>query len=93
MVEARRIGQAVRLEADHGVGESNCLPRSLVLWSLLRRRAMEAQLRIGVGAPAGDGPQFHAWVEYAGAVVNDSHDVAQGYLPFSGSSEPRQTGF
>lgn len=91
--EARSLARAVGLAADHGAGESNCLPRSLVLWSQLRRKGLEAQLRIGVAVSANKGPRFVASVEHGGEVVNDSPDVAEQYLPFSGAIEPGQTRF
>lgn len=91
--EALQLGRVVNLAARHGVGESNCLPRSLVLWSLLRRHQVDADLRIGVGGSTGDGPRFHAWVEAGGVVVNDAPDVAKQYLPFKGTIEPGQTRF
>lgn len=91
--EALLLARTVHLAANQGVGGSNCLPRSLVLWSLLRRRGLDAQLRVGVGGNSGEDLKFHAWVESSGQVLNDVPDVAERYLPFQGTIEPRKTGF
>lgn len=55
-----------------------CLPRSLTLWHLLRRRGTPAQLQIGVAKIDGQ-LAAHAWVESDGKVVNDRPDIAQYY--------------
>jgi hypothetical protein len=47
-----------------------CLHRSLVLYLWLRRQGIFAQLEVGWGDKIG-----HAWVSYAGQVLNDSSDV------------------
>jgi hypothetical protein len=91
--EAIRYARAVRLAAEHGAGETVCLPRSLVLWALLRRRGMKAELRIGVSVASIGPRRFHAWVEHNGTVVNDAPNVAEHYLPFGGTLDPGDTGF
>lgn len=57
-----------------------CLPRSLVLWHMLRRGGAPAELRIGVSTSGG---QFaaHAWVEQDGIVINDATDIAERFAP------------
>jgi hypothetical protein len=49
---------------------ATCLPRSLTLWWLLRRRGIESELRLGVRKD-GDSIVAHAWVECEGEVVGD----------------------
>ena len=58
----------------------NCLPRSLSLWRMLRRRGVDAVVRIGAKMTQRrlDG---HAWVEVGGIVVNDRPDVAKEFTP------------
>lgn len=58
----------------------NCLPRSLSLWRMLRRRGIDAVVRIGAKMTQRrlDG---HAWVEVGGTVVNDRPDVAREFTP------------
>jgi len=85
--DATRIGagrataQLVDAAARHGAYRASCLPRSLALWWLLRRRGIEGDLRIGVRKEAGQ-IQAHAWVEYRGAVLNDGRDVSERYAAF-----------
>ena len=86
--EAHRLAYLVGLAARRGLGRPNCLSRSVVLWSLLRRRGMAGRLRIGVRGGDGAQPLFHAWVEYDGAVINDAPDVAEHYSAFAGHIEP-----
>lgn len=75
------ISRSVNRAAYHLPGfNPACLPRSLVLWHLLRRRGTPAQLCIGV-AKERDQLMAHAWVESNGQVVNDRPDVAQRYAP------------
>jgi hypothetical protein len=75
---AERLGQLVSIAARHGPYRATCLRQSLALWWLLRRRGISAELRIGVGRPAGR-LGAHAWVELHGRVVNDSATVADTY--------------
>jgi Transglutaminase-like superfamily len=78
---AARIVRAARSAELHGIGHPSCLERSLALWCLLRRNGIEAELQIG----AQTGPKeftAHAWVEWDGAVLNDSPDVRKDYVRF-----------
>lgn len=75
------VSQSVNRAAHHWPGfNPTCLPRSLVLWHLLRRRGAPAQLRIGV-TKEGEQLSAHAWVENEGQVINDRPDIAQRYAP------------
>jgi hypothetical protein len=59
---------------------ANCLHRSVLLWWLLTRRGEPARLVLGARPTAGTGtPDFHAWVELAGVVLNDDEDVRSRY--------------
>jgi hypothetical protein len=78
---ARRTARMVAAAARYVGGA--CLARSVVLCLLLKRRGVAAELRIGV-RKQGDEFQAHAWVEAAGAVLNDVSDVAQRFLPLEG---------
>lgn len=61
---------AVQRIADRLPVETTCLPRSLSLWLMLRRRGLRAELRVGV---AGGREDFlsHAWVELDGVAVRE----------------------
>lgn len=60
---------------------ATCLPQSLTLWWLLRRRGVQSQLRLGVRKEGGD-LKAHAWVEAGGVALNDRDDVRHRYAAF-----------
>ena len=62
---SRAIARMVRLATIHGPGRHKCLTEALVLWSLLRARGLEGELRIGVHKSEREF-QAHAWVTFAG---------------------------
>ncbi len=71
----------VNIAAAYGLYRATCLPRSLTLWWLLGCQGISTELRLGARQVAG---QFeaHAWVEYQGAVLNDTEDVQQRFATF-----------
>jgi hypothetical protein len=77
----RATARVVDAAARNGPYRASCLPRSLTLWWLLRRRGIDAVLRIGVRKEA-EQFQAHAWVEYRGAVLNDGRDVSEHFAAF-----------
>jgi len=60
----------------------NCLRRSLALHHFLQRRDIQTRLRIGTKIIDGK-LHGHAWLEYAGEVLNDQDYVLSEYTPFS----------
>ncbi len=88
VAQAKRLALVVDLAARHGVGHHNCLPRSVVLWALLRRRGLDGQLRVGVKVDNSNDRSFHAWVEHNGQALNDTRDVGERYIPFNSALEP-----
>lgn len=84
---ARMTARMVSAAERHGPGRPNCLKQSLVLCWLLRRDGIPAVLRIGV-RKGSDRFQAHAWVEYAGAVLNDNDEVHQHYAAFDNDIAP-----
>lgn len=71
----------VDVAARHLPWQPTCLPRSLVLWFLLRRQGVPAELRIGVQRSEQQ-LEAHAWVEVDHRVVNDTPDIAARFPPF-----------
>lgn len=63
--------------AETTPGKPRCLPRSLLLATLLRRRRIAAQLWLG----AGTGAAFdaHAWIEIDGVPVAEAADLEARY--------------
>src|SRR3984885_5239219 len=66
---------------------TNCLEQSLVLWWLLRRRGIAADLRIGARKEF-DRFEAHAWVEADSAVLNDATAEHRHFVPFDGPITP-----
>ena len=66
---------------------TNCLEQSLVLWWLLRRRGISAELRIGARKEF-ERFEAHAWVEVDSAVLNDSNAEHRHFVPFEGPISP-----
>jgi len=81
-----RTVQLVDVAARNLPWQPSCLPRSLVLWFLLRRRGVPAELRIGVQKFQHQ-LKAHAWVEVDHRVVNDAPDIAAEYPPFPSIAE------
>ncbi len=71
--EAERVARAVRLAATRGPIQGTCLSRSLLLWRMLNRRAIPAQICFGVRAGDSD-MEAHAWVEQGGRSLDDGFD-------------------
>jgi hypothetical protein len=84
---ARGVAKLVGAAARNGLYRATCLPQSLTLWWLLRRRGIDSQLRIGVRKVAGE-LEAHAWVEFQGQVINDGADVHQRFAAFGCSVIP-----
>lgn len=77
---ARTIARMEAAAARHLPIKSNCLEQSLVLWWLLRRRRIPADIRIGVRKD-GEGFEAHAWVEAYGAVLSESGHEHIHFVP------------
>lgn len=64
---------------------TTCLEQSLVLWWLLRRRGVGADLLIGARKDA-NRFEAHAWVEFDGAALNSSGEKHLHFIPFEGQA-------
>ncbi|HYL45401.1 MAG TPA: lasso peptide biosynthesis B2 protein [Candidatus Limnocylindrales bacterium] len=82
-VSARRISQLEMAAALNIPLRTNCLEQSLVLWWLLERRGIAAELRIGARKDAGH-LEAHAWVELDGQVLNEPAEEHLHFVPFDG---------
>lgn len=71
--EAERVAAAVRRAARHGLHRGTCLSRSLLLWSMLKRRGIAAEIRFGV-RPDNTAMEAHAWVEQDGHSLDDGFE-------------------
>lgn len=92
--EADRLAWSVDVVARYAPRTPNCLQRSVVLWWFLHRRGLAGELRIGVRRASETGSlEFHAWVEYAGVVINDQRDIRARYATFDRAIAPRTATF
>jgi transglutaminase superfamily protein len=83
-VPMRKIANVVRMEeaaARNLFFDTNCLEQSLVLWWLLQKRGVEADLLIGARKDA-NRFEAHAWVEFAGAALNSTGEGHLHFVPF-----------
>jgi len=58
-----------------------CLEKSLTIWSLLRRRGVASQLRIGARHIGGKF-EAHAWIEHQGVAINEAENLHRHYATF-----------
>jgi len=84
---AQTIARTAAAAARNFFFSTNCLEQSLVLWWLLRRRGIAAELRIGARKEF-DRFEAHAWVEVNTAVLNDTNAEHQHFVPFDGPITP-----
>jgi hypothetical protein len=78
---AREMARIQKATSRHLIFRANCLEQSLVLWWLLTRRAIPAELRIGARKEAGRF-EAHAWVELGRVVLNDAGEEHLHFAPF-----------
>ena len=71
---ATAMHESVRLAARCHIGKTDCLPRSIVLADMLRRRSQNAHIMLGV-AKHGDNISSHAWVELDGKMIAEPESV------------------
>ena len=91
----RRVARArhlIRYTRKNGPFKGNCLSRSLLMMTILKRQGIDSQLHIGVRF---EGNEFkaHAWLERNGKPLNESKDVRQRFSVFTGDILPTETQF
>jgi hypothetical protein len=76
----------VRAAARHHLYPMGCLRQSLVLQSLLARRGIRTDLRMGV-RKEGQRLSAHAWLECAGRPIGEAESISLCFAPLVGSAE------
>ena len=76
--DPQQLAYLVGLASHYHILNSTCLEKALILYGLLRRRGIEAHLRIGTMLNEA-GFQAHAWIEYQDRVILGG--ATQGYVP------------
>ena len=79
--EGQMVAHMVSVAANHSIYRANCLKQSLVLWWLMRKRGLTAELRIGVKKEDCE-LNAHAWVELNGNVLIDNEKTINNFHPF-----------
>lgn len=82
LVMALDMHEAVRLAARLHFMPAQCLPRSLVLVAMLKKRGSSASVRIGV-VKTGREIASHAWVELDGKMVGEAESVGKDFTPLA----------
>jgi hypothetical protein len=77
---AAAVARLVRAAARRAPVGGGCLPTSIVAWALLRASRISAELRFGVRRGSGT-LEAHAWLEYRGAVLDDSPGSPSVFTP------------
>jgi hypothetical protein len=76
--------------ARHLFFAPTCLEQSLVLAAMLRRRGLDAKLRIGARKQAGRF-EAHAWVELDGAMLDPAAGAMPEFVPFDDAALAMRT--
>ena len=87
---ARRIAHLEAVTAANLFFRTSCLEQSLVLCRMLRRRGLNADLRIGARKEA-NRFEAHAWVEVEGNVVDGGGTEHLHFVPFEHSESSMET--
>jgi len=91
LCQAHCTAGLVRKAANASIIKGKCLSQSLVLWHLLRIQNIDSELRLGFRKGENELPisidnfNAHAWVEFQGAVLNDTPDVYERFVVFKES--------
>ncbi len=88
--DAQRMARIVDTAARHSLKLPSCLEQSLVLWWLLHRQGIAAELRIGARKET-NRFEAHAWVELEGVAFNDGN-IHRHFVPLEDSVTPVETG-
>lgn len=87
--EITTICRSVRVAARQYRGRFTCLPQALLLWWLLRRWGITADLRLG-GRRIEQMFEAHAWVEYNGQSLETETQAVASFVPFDTVTNPER---
>ena len=89
---AGQVARMVTVAANYGPYRANCMKKSMLIWWLLKRRAIHTEIRIGICKHPSE-LQAHAWVEFDGKVLNDRQNIAEQFTPFGSLLFPESIPF
>lgn len=78
--DCARLAWCVDAAANHHVWRMQCLERSLTRQRMLRKRGIDAELKIGVQKQS-SGIEAHAWLELTGKPLNEPETIGERFLP------------
>jgi hypothetical protein len=89
---ALNFARIIDITARHSIYKANCLKQSLLLWFLLRRQSIPAEIKFGI--PKAKPYEFsaHAWVECYGQPLIDSRESLEIFSMFESSQDDLEKG-
>ena len=75
-----RLAWCVDAAANNHLFPMQCLERSLTRQRMLRKRGVEAELKIGL-QKQDTGIEAHAWLELTGKPLNEPEAIGERFLP------------
>jgi hypothetical protein len=82
----RQVLRAIHRARRFGVGNISCLEEALSIQWMLRRRSVEAHLRIGVRRTDDNQLLGHAWIESGGEIVSIDQQSPASYVVLSNAA-------
>src|SRR5215207_6254312 len=82
----------LRIAARHHLVRARCLHQALALHHWLRRQRLPSELRIGVRMSRA-GLRAHAWVEFAGHVLDEHPAAVGGFTPLTSARPDEDFGW
>ena len=70
-----RIGRSVQAAAGSLPWRSDCFPKSIAGWMLLKHHGYEGTIHLGVARSGSDDLAGHAWLTCAGTVIAGGEDL------------------
>jgi len=81
-----RLAWCVDAAANNHLFPMQCLERSLTRQRMLRKRGLDAELKIGVQKQGAE-LEAHAWLELTGKPLNEPEAIGERFLPLLPDSE------
>jgi hypothetical protein len=85
LAQARAMARWHAAAARHLFIRTNCLEQAMVLWFMLRRHGVAAEMRFGARKEAAR-LEAHAWVECVNVALNEEQGKHLHFLPFEGAA-------
>lgn len=76
---ATQLHESVRMAARCLPFKAECLPKSIVLVDMLRKRGIAAELKLGVGREQ-NGIKSHAWVSVSNKNISEPDELGKEFV-------------